>query len=424
MITTRRDARGSALAILLLVLAVLLVLLVAVVAIGARHSRMAQANLASVAAVQSAEAAIHAGINQLSGNSAWNAGFTNAALGGEQDQKYSLQVTNNLAGTGPVTAPSGVSVPQGTVYLLATGTSKGGTFSRQVAVFLSGGTPFSYASASGGTVSMGASGDVYGTIKSNDRIVLKNLDLYPVNGEGRLLGSAEIDVQGIVKMKSGQDVRARGKITGQEKISGASVIVQYDTTPATAPFIVDGRITNNAPAGQEAMPNPDVAALLASAVTHNQTTWDDALDLDGKVHYFPNGVTFGSKTTFSGSGTVVAGNQPGNPTANRILFNCVLKNPEMNVVVLDGQNGLGGNGQITFGRSTAITGLIFSHGNITSQAQFTVKGRVIAYGSGQFVNTGANLLSTMDPQPCPGFEAFFGAGAGGGGLSITSWQRL
>ena len=95
--------------------------LVAVVAIGARHSRLAQANLASVAAVQSAEAAIHAGINQLSTNSAWNTGFDNAILGGEQDQKYSLQVTNNLAGPSPVTAPDGVSVPAGTVYLMATG---------------------------------------------------------------------------------------------------------------------------------------------------------------------------------------------------------------------------------------------------------------------------------------------------------------
>ncbi len=243
-------------AILLLVLAVLLVLLVAVVAIGARHSRLAQANLASVAAVQSAEAAIHAGINRLAADSAWNAGFTNVALGGEQDQKYSLNVTNNLAGTGPVTGPGGVSVPARTVYLLATGTSKNGTFSRQVAVFLSGGNPFSYAIASGGTVSMGASGNVYGTIKSNDSIVVKNLDLYPVNGQGRMLCADDIEVQGGLKMKSGQDVRARGTITGQDKISSASAIVAGDTTTDTAPFIVDGRLTNNGPTGQEVMPNP------------------------------------------------------------------------------------------------------------------------------------------------------------------------
>jgi len=424
MRTIERYERGSALAILLLVLAVLLVLLVAVVAIGARHSRMAQANLASVAAVQSAEAAIHAGINQLSTNSAWSTGFDNAALGGEQDQKYSLQVTNNLAGPSPVTAPDGVSVPAGTVYLMATGTSQGGTFSRQVAVFLSGGIPFSYAIASGGNVSMGASGDVYGTIKSNDRIFIKNLDLYPVNGEGRLLGSDDIEVQGGVKMISGQDVRARGTITGQDKISGASAIVPADTTPATAPFIVDGRTTNNAPAGQEAMPNPDTAELLKSVVTHDQTTWNEPLDLAGQVHYFPNGVTFGSKTTFSGSGTVVAGNQPGNPTANRIVFDCVLKNPTMNVVVLDGQNGTVGGGRIEFNRATTLEGLIFCHGSIYSNASFTLTGRAIAYGDGEFVHSGARITSTLQQGPVPGFEAFFGGGAGGGALNVASWQRL
>ncbi len=411
-------------AILLLVLAVLLVLLVAVVAIGARHSRLAQANLASVAAVQSAEAAIHAGINRLAADSAWNAGFTNVALGGEQDQKYSLNVTNNLAGTGPVTGPGGVSVPARTVYLLATGTSKNGTFSRQVAVFLSGGNPFSYAIASGGTVSMGASGNVYGTIKSNDSIVVKNLDLYPVNGQGRMLCADDIEVQGGLKMKSGQDVRARGTITGQDKISSASAIVAGDTTTDTAPFIVDGRLTNNGPTGQEVMPNPDPAVLLASAVTHNETTWNAPLALDGKVHYFPNGVTFGSRASFTGQGTIVAGNKAGNPTSNRAIFDCVLSNPTMNVVVLDGQNGTSGNGQLSFNRATDITGLVYCHGNVTSSAQLTVTGRVIAYGTGQFVHTGANLVSTMDPQPCPGFEAFFGSGAGGGGLSVSSWQRL
>jgi len=93
-------------------------------------------------------------------------------------------------------------------------------------------------------------------------------------------------------------------------------------------------------------------------------------------------------------------------------------------VVLDGQNGTVGGGRIEFNRATTLEGLIFCHGSIYSNASFTLTGRAIAYGDGEFVHSGARITSTLQQGPVPGFEAFFGGGAGGGALNVASWQRL
>ncbi len=416
MLIRLRPARGSALAILLLVLALLLVFLVAVVAIGARHSRMIQANLGSVAAVQSAEAGIHAALNQISADTGWSAGFTDVALGGEQDQAYSVEVTNNSSGATAVNGPGGVSVPAGMIYLLSTGTSQNASFSRQVAVFLEGQPAgYNYTISSGGTVEMGAAGVVYGTVKSNGDLILSaRVSIEPVDGEGHLLTSGNLTVQAQLNMGPGQEVRARGSITGENKIQDAAQIVANDTTAATEPFIADGRLTNDPPAGREVMPNPDPATLLSGAVTHNETLYDGT-DLDGKVHYYPNGVTF--KNPPVGTGTIVVGN------ANSAIFDTVL-NHKLNIVVLDGQNGTVGGGRIEFNRATTLEGLVFCQGSIYSNAAFTLVGRAIAYGDGEFVHSGARITTTLQQEPVPGFEAFFGGGAGGGTLNVASWQRL
>lgn len=416
MLIQLRQERGSALAILLLVLALLLVFLVAVVAIGARHSRMIQANLGSVAAVQSAEAGIHAALNQIAADSGWSAGFTDVALGGEQDQEYSVQVTNNSGGATAINGPGGVSVPPGMIYLLSTGTSQAGVYSRQVAVFLEGQPDgYTYTISSGGTVEMGAAGVVYGTVKSNGDLVLNaRVSIEPIDGQGHLLTSGNLTVQAQLDMGPGQDVRARGSITGQNKIKDAAQVVANDTTAATEPFIADGRLTNDPPAGREVMPNPDPSTLLSGAVTHTGTLYDGT-NLDGKVHYYPNGVTF--KNPPVGTGTIVVGN------AKSAIFDTVL-NHKLNVVVLDGQNGTVGGGRVEFNRATTLEGLVFCHGSIYSNAAFTLVGRAIAYGDGEFVHSGARITSTLKQEPVPGFEAFFGGGAGGGALNIASWQRI
>ena len=422
MTTRIRRNRGSALAILLLVLALLLVFLVAVVAVGARHSRMIQGNLASVAAVQSAESAIQAGLLELKNNADWNAGFDNVSLGGEQDQRYSLSVTNNRMGAGTITGPGGVSVPAGMIYLLATGTAQNGQYPRQVAVFLRRGPLFSYAIASGGEVHLNAAGIVSGTVKSNgDLSVDAMVTIVPVNGEGDLLTSGNLTVKAQAQMDPGpgQDARARGTITGSDKIKGASNIVANDTSAATAPFIVDGRLTNDPPAGQEVMPNPNPTTLLADAVVHTgPTTYSGTdLNLNGQVHYFPDGVTFGGGSNIIGEGTIVVGN------GNAATFNTPLNNT-FNVVALDGQNGTVGSAAIYFNRATTLTGLVFCQGSIYSSSSFNVTGRVIAYGSGEFVGSGAHISGTMDRFTCPGFEAFFGGGGGPSNTDISSWQRL
>lgn len=423
--STRRP-RGSALAFLLLILVVLLVFLAGVVALGAYHGRAVLGNLRSVAAVHAAEAGVHTSLLRLSENHAWQAGFSGVQLGGELEPRYSVAVVNNLAGAAPVGGPEGLTVPAGSVLLVSTGTC--GDISRRVAVYLSSGLQFGYAIASGGGMELSAAGTVQGSLKStHDLDISARVEVMPVEGQGRVLCGEDLTVTGGLVQQAGQDCRARGEIVGETKISGASPIVAHDTTDDTNPFLMDGRITNDPPEGQEVMPNPDLSVLLAegSYVPHpGFTRYGGAvkeLDLGGQIHYFPDGVEFGSGSKLVGEGIIVVGN------GNSAVFDISLDH-HMDVIVLDSEpGGEGGEpGEIHFNRSTRIQGLVYCQGNVYSKADFRIEGRLITYGDGKFVHTGAHVEAILNPATVasPGFDQFFGAGAGPLGLGIASWQRL
>lgn len=418
--------RGSALAVLLLVLVLLVVFLAGVVALGAHHARTVYGNLRSVAAVQAAEAGLHKALVELSRTHTWTLGYTNEHLGGELDPTYTVVVVNNLAGAGPVSGPDGLSVPAGLVLLHSTGTC--GDVSRRVAVFLGSGLRFGYAIAAGGGMTLSAAGTVQGSLKSTqDLDISARVEVQPVQGQGRVLCGGNLTVQGGLVEQPGQDCRARGTITGESKISGASPIVAHDTSDDTNPFLMDGRTTNDPPAGQEVMPNPDLSVLLAAGAYVNHPGFtrygggNKTLDLGGQVHYFPDGVTFGSGSQIVGEGIIVVGN------GNSAIFDIPLDH-HMDVVVLDSEpGGPGGDpGEIQFNRSTRIQGLVYCQGNVYAKADFRVDGRVITYGDGKFVHTGAHVEAVLNlaTVTCPGFDAFFGAGAGPLGMGISAWQRL
>lgn len=120
--------------VLLAVCVVVFLVLAAVIAMGMTSSE----NLASVAlsvyekqAIYAAEAGIRDSLLQLRASSTWGAGgpgviptgFSNKAVPGQSEVSYTVAVTNNHTGSGPLTADDGTSIPAGCVYLRSTGTA-------------------------------------------------------------------------------------------------------------------------------------------------------------------------------------------------------------------------------------------------------------------------------------------------------------
>jgi hypothetical protein len=281
---------------------------------------------------------------------------------------------------------------------------------------------FGYAIASGGDISLNASGTVYGSIRSNGDLGLQGrLQVLPLNGQGRVLSGGTLTVASGLVVDSTQDVRARRDIVGISKISGTSRIYPSDTGPDTDPMIMDGRTTPEGAAGV-VMPCPDEGKLLAGAVDHGPGPvifgGSQTFNLDGRVHYFPGGVTFGPGSKIVGEGTLVVGQ------GHAAIFDIRLDDLKMNVIALDGQQGQAGTARIEFNQDTRLKGLVYCQGTILSRAHLEVEGRLIAYGDGQIVHTGAHAEVVLAPMAveCGGFSGFFDPGAGGG-LDVLSWQR-
>jgi hypothetical protein len=413
-----------AVVVVLLVLAIVSLLVLAVGTLAASGLQVVNADRYSKVSLYAAEAGAAAAISQLRVDPTWSSGYSNVAFGSETDSRYWVEVSNNFAGVQAVQAPDGTSVPAGKCYLRATGRCLASRYARSVAVMLEGpGDNFVYALASGGTATLRASGDIYGSVRSNGDLQFDAAtDVYSVNGEGRVLSAGKI-INKNLGMEADQDVRARGSISDPDKISGTVNIVANDTSADTLPMVADGRITNDG--SPLTMPNPDLAVLLApgSYVDHTGTTRYNnrqTLNLNGQVHYFPQGVTFDNGSRITGPGTIVVGG------GHSAVFNTPQQDARYNVVVLDSNGGRAANGNITFNQSTVLTGLVYCQGDIDIKARLTLYGRMIAYGNGEITaRAGANFDLHQTAVSVPGFAAFFGgAPAVGGPLTISSWQRV
>ncbi|MEW6279999.1 MAG: pilus assembly PilX N-terminal domain-containing protein [Candidatus Eremiobacterota bacterium] len=428
--------KGNALAIALMVLAILVVLMVAVGTLGAQHLSQVRSNLHGATAVYAAEAGIAASLVELRANSGWSAGFQNVPIDAEFEPTYSVEVFNNFLGGGPISASDGTSVPAGCTYLLGMGTCRGGS-ARKVAVMLTGGGGggFRYAIASGGDIEFQAAGDIHGSIKANRNITFQaRVEVIPLDGLGRVLCAYDEDepppltgnilIGSNLVLDPAQDIRARNLITGT--VQGTTLIYFPDTTTDTLPFVQDGSTSPIPPAGheqQEVLPNPDLTELLepGNYVNHPESSYpngkDKTLELDGQIHYFPNGLTMNSGTRITGSGTIVVGN------GNSAYFHIPLDHT-MNVVALDQDSPTTGTARIEFAANTVLRGLVYCHGTIESKAHFEVDGTVVAYGTGRYVHSGAHIQVIRQNLDIPGFEGWFSGGGGAGGFELSSWQRL
>ncbi|NDD31120.1 MAG: hypothetical protein EB084_22940, partial [Proteobacteria bacterium] len=159
-ITRQHPSRGFA---LVLTLAAIALLALATLTVSSTASSALEAilmRLQARRATHAAEAGLADAVLALRANDAWS-GFTPSlrTLPTFPDLTYTLEVTNNSAGSAGVAAPDGTAVPAGAVYLRATGTAARGV--QRIATALAtrqGSSLFRYAVfGTNGVTSSGAS---------------------------------------------------------------------------------------------------------------------------------------------------------------------------------------------------------------------------------------------------------------------------
>lgn len=409
----RTRPRGLAMVLCLLVLAIVLIFAQAMGTLGIAHLNLVQGDYHDRVSAYAAEAGAARALHEIGVSSTWSAGWVDEPLSPFTRSAYTVQVTSNVLGAAGLASPDGVSVPPGHIYVLSTGTCMGGKHPRQTAVMLAPGSWFPYVLASGGDLTLGGSANIVGSVRSGgDMNFGGSVSVTPDPSGGRVLSGANLSIGSLLELAASQDVRARGTIAEVSDIRGTSAIYPGDLTADTDPFTM-----------QEPFPTPDREKLLSGAVVHagvTAITRRQTLDLGGKVHYFPDGISFQLGSGLTGSGTIVVGN------GRTARFGIPL-NHDLNVVALDSGAGEVGDARIQFDSSTQIRGIVYCEGNIVASAAFDVLGAVLAFGEGSIQQLGARaalrLVGGAPTVPLPGFEDFFGTGVRGG-FSLDSWQRL
>ncbi|MDQ7822333.1 MAG: hypothetical protein RDV48_06020 [Candidatus Eremiobacteraeota bacterium] len=431
----KRKERGLSIAMTLIILTILVVIVFAIAARGIYGLRASTLEKRDRILFYAAEAGMQeALLNYKRNSSDWSSGIPLKEIwrNGSEIARCQVSVTNNqqaLQGAASLTAPDGTIVPPGLCYFLSTGSFANYPITKKVGVMVKYsflGT-FNYALAAGDKISFNASSKIYGNIKSNNTINFEAAcEVISVKGQGNVFCSKDINVNAKLEMETSQFCRARADITGASKILNATVVA-YDTSADTLPFSCEAATTMADSTGIESMPNPDISKLLASAtlVEHTETTWDKELNLDSKVHYFPNGVTFGNKSSYKGTGSIVTGNGT-NMVFERSLGDSKSYYP-VNLVALGNWDALtkkysGGNISFTGGSHCFVNGLVFAHGSITTNSTFAVQGTVIAYSGMVSTSSQADFIFYPIPVFCPGFEAW-SIGPGTERVDIISWQR-
>ena len=446
--------RAIAIPVVLSVIALCVVIVTAVATAGLANLFYTNVNRDGKQSVYAAEAGVAQAIRKIvSGTAGWN-GSTDVRFG--QDCSFSVQVIK-----GPSSLPGQPRVPAGYAYLLGTGKTHA-KYPRQVGVLVttatsSGDFGFRYALAAQKNIDMQGGGGVGGAIKASGDLHLQGgIKVSAVNGDGRMIAGSFLSLSNGIKRDDSQDLRSGGTImigNNVESADPANYIFPNDTSVAARPFIADGRFTNTLNSGEvgEILPNPNPTSLLGlisdgaggykfdplnpglylldpartDVVQHAGTTVSGSLDLAGKIHFFPNGVTLNGN--IQGSGSIVSGG------GNDIDISHVSGN--VNVLALSWPNNPG-RGSISVGSNTQLQGLLLAHKSITTQGNFSLVGSMIAYSDS--VNSQGNRDVTYDGRGylLPGLETWAnptpssppgpgsGTGIPAGPVTIVSWQRL
>ena len=435
---------------------ILILIAIAVATTGIATLNQAGARNLSYQSVYAAEAGLAAAFREIVQGNTWT-GYSNRPYG--KESRYWVQATAGPAGA----TADRPAIPGGTVYLLATATTRGG-FSRRVGVLLAGTgsaavSASGYAISSGGRIDQQGGGTISGSLKSSQDIRMQGgIKVIPFQGSGRLVATQDIDIGNGIKRDPSQELRAGQQISigpGNEAPDPARLIFPNDGTAASAPWVADGRTENLLNAGEigEVLPNPSPVSLLGlvaigsdfeidtatglytidaartDVVQHSETTVS-SLDLAGKIHFFPNGFEISGNNAVTGTGTIVTGNGKsieisGNQDLNANLL--ALRWPS--------QLPSGGNPRIRIQGNSRVTGLILAGQDVDIQGNFTLNGMIVAYNGDVHIQGNRRITYNPSGLTLPGLQSWLSpltppSGPGtlgivpGQPIQILSWQRL
>lgn len=426
--------RGVAIIMAMITLAVISIIAAAYLVGVSREHRMTYKSFRALQAINLAEAGVESAIWELnyggadflesegwSGTNPTKTVVSFSISGGEIIGDFTVTVTNP-GGDSPIIEATGYAPKESSAQA-----------QRTVRVAMEKGSwwGFDYAFTSGNTGSFAAAGYIEGNIRCNGDIVFQSATtVVPIYGEGKVLGNTNI--QPDAKLTVQDEVRARGEVKNQSSIEGETLISDKNSTPAENTSATDALEANGSVEyAANRIPNPKTSEINGAITdTITGTTYNTELDIDGKVVSFPNGITFQSGSSITGTGTIVV------PNGQSVVFEVSLGTVspvKMNLIVWSGGDGTVGGGTVTFNRSTHIDGLIFCHDDINVVSSLDVRGAVISYkpGGGD-INLGSqadiryNTSILGDNKPL-GFDSWMGDAPPGGAdtaYSVVSWQEL
>lgn len=136
----KKSSFGVALVVALILVPMVLLLAFGLSRLGTQNLRHADNALQSKKALLAAETGAMEAIRQLHSDSTWSSGWAQPQTLPNGSETYTVEITNNFAGSAQSTASNGAVVPAGTAYVLATGSARGGEITRRVGVLLKGGS--------------------------------------------------------------------------------------------------------------------------------------------------------------------------------------------------------------------------------------------------------------------------------------------
>ncbi len=454
-----RRRRGLALAVVISLIVILTLIAVYVASNSIATLNHVGAQHLSSQSVYAAEAGLNAAFREIVQGNAWT-GYSNVPYG--RESLYSVVAT-----PGPAAANGDhPALPAGTVYLLATGTTRK-HYPRRVGVLIAGTGSVAAASAGGYALAGGAkveqqgNGTISGSIKASGEVRAQgNFKIIPFQGAGRIAAGGDIDLANNTRRDPSQELRARQTISIGSGTLGPDpvrLIFPGDTTPTSAPWINDGRFSNTLNPGDigEVLPNPDPTLLLGltsdgaggylpdttnpslylldparTDVVQHAETDGAGLNLNNQIHFYPNGFSISGNNAVSGKGTIVVGNGKdiniqGNQDVNANLI--ALRWPN--------QMPSSGNPTIHIQGNSDINGMILAHEKVDIQGNFDLKGMIIAYHGDVHMQGNKHVTYDAGGFTLPGLQSWQApltppTGPGtlgivpGQPIKVLSWQRL
>ena len=334
-------------------------------AVSSRNLNFASTDLNSIRARYASEAGAAQALQSLEQDPGWNIDQVKIPLPSDSTLTYSVDVTNNSAGTGTVTAPDGTAVPPSTVYLYCSGTS--GSMTRHTRILTRVGTSSLYRYAAYGKTAINMSSNSSTDSYDSSRSAYGGTNISS-HGSVGTEGTLTLDSNTTVK---GDTYAARYVLNGTAKITG---------TKGGAPNVTLPGIDFGAPAAS----NNNGTGWTISGMSYNSST--KALTGKGTITFNQGGTYYFSSINIDSNSTLVVASNVTSPvkiyvsgnytTSSNYQMNNLTQRPNNLQFLIGGTTQIDSNstfygtiyapnGSVTFSSNTLLYGSVISGGTLS-----------------------------------------------------------